>query len=271
MYERLSPWILGAFLAWVLGYGAWYGLSEPMCVIGVATDAITGDKRTWCFEFWLNRYQTGIAAILALLAAGVSVYFLRQQIAQDRLHEEERYAREHAAARAVLQLTLADVCEYAKRSVLLQSDVIRQFDKPEDDDRDWSWLKTLDVPAQPIDQLRQFIASTEAKNSAIVSDLIQKLQVHEGRTRTDIEQLKNPQNGGFIVIRPHVIEHILDATEIYARAAMLFDYARRRTEAFPGPPQLRNMSNAAFNISPVLTDNREFVALLERRFPHEET
>lgn len=219
-----------------------------------------------CKEFWLNRYQTLIAAILALAAAAVSVYFLRRQIAQADVHEQERYKRQHAAARAVLQLTLTDICDYAKKSALAFHGVLEAIGN------DGRVLRPIPfdpppVPEQPIEQLRDFIASTDAHRSAIVSELIKEIQVHSARSKTDAVNIRAPEQGDALVPKVQIVEYLVDAAEIYARASMLFDYARRRSEQFPSVPKQADISAALFNIRFGLTDEPAIRELIERRYP----
>lgn len=51
-----------------------------------------------CIEFWLNRYQTLLAALAALLAAWITVKALRQQNETARIDETERALNQYAAA-----------------------------------------------------------------------------------------------------------------------------------------------------------------------------
>jgi len=51
-----------------------------------------------CVEFWLNRYQTLLAGIAALLAAGITVSAIRHQAERSRVDEAERALNQYAVA-----------------------------------------------------------------------------------------------------------------------------------------------------------------------------
>jgi hypothetical protein len=52
----------------------------------------------YCIEFWLNRYQTLLAGIAALLAAWIIVNAIRHQAETARIEEAERALNQYAAA-----------------------------------------------------------------------------------------------------------------------------------------------------------------------------
>ena len=51
-----------------------------------------------CVEFWLNRYQTLLAGLAALLAAWITVNAIRHQTETARVDEAERALNEYAVA-----------------------------------------------------------------------------------------------------------------------------------------------------------------------------
>jgi hypothetical protein len=53
---------------------------------------------TSCLEFWLNRYQTLLAGLAALLAAWITVNAIRDQTKTARVDEAERALNQYAAA-----------------------------------------------------------------------------------------------------------------------------------------------------------------------------
>lgn len=258
-YRRASYVALPIFLAWVFGIGAWYELSEPLCTIGIAIDGITTKgKETWCFEFWLSRYQTLVAAGVALAASAVGVIYLRRQISLTDQQERERIARRHAAERANLTLSLSDICGYAEASAVVLKEMLD----------DWAargspaWLRTErhpSVPAAAITQLQRLIETVSPKNANSIADLIGEIQVHKARI-------------GSLLARDHtnrinIEEYIVDAAEIYARASNFFDYARRHHELMPSKPSSENMNSALNIIGIRFINHDEIIGRIERRYP----
>jgi hypothetical protein len=97
------------FLVCVVGFAVWSSTSPGLCTAPPLEKALADKELGWCFEFWLNRYQTLIAGVFALVGAFLTVQAVRGQIQQaDRL-EEERRERESYAARAALPLALSGI------------------------------------------------------------------------------------------------------------------------------------------------------------------
>lgn len=253
MLKRLSYALLGAFLVWVMGLGAWYELSEPVCSIGVAKDAVNATgKETWCFEFWLNRYQTALAAILALLAALGTAYVVRQQIKQADRHEDERYGREGAAARAVLPLSLSTICQYAE----ISAQILEKFLPNHGEQAAFQQLgKDLpDFPVDAVAQLGNVIKTIPVVQGRALAAIIAEMQVFRART----EGMIRDRSTNEIAVR----EYILDAVEIYARCYVNFDYARTEAEAPCATVTAENMKSAC---AVMRLQKAELFAMIDRR------
>jgi hypothetical protein len=70
------------FFTVVLGTVATVALIDfsSVCAADVVTDALAKKGAFTCFEFWLNRYQTLLAGMIALFAAGLAFYAVRKQV-----------------------------------------------------------------------------------------------------------------------------------------------------------------------------------------------
>jgi hypothetical protein len=77
--DRAALMLAGVYGALAL-LGLWSMASGPLCAADVFTRAQELDQAMWCFEFWLNRYQTGIASLLALAAALLATVIGRRQL-----------------------------------------------------------------------------------------------------------------------------------------------------------------------------------------------
>lgn len=207
-----------------------------------------------CLEFWLNRYQTLLSALLALGAAGASIYFLRRQISQADRQEEERYAREGAAARAVLPVTLSALCEYAVEAgsslahilpTLAVAGVVKGLSK-----------QFPELPEGPIGQLEKVIKTIPVDQGKAFAEIIAEMQVLNARARSMIEEGR--------AVKHNVLEYILDAVEIYARCSANFDYARRYSEATQSTIPRQDMKSAC-NVMRLFRVREELYIMIDRK------
>lgn len=207
--------LLGAIAA--LFFGEVFNSAWPvLCNLPIAAKE-TKDGVTWCAEFWINRYQTLIAAIIALAAAGISVLFVKRQIFLAEIQEVERYLRRNAAARAVLPLSLSSICNYAERSAAVLKEMLDEFDAP----RTTAWYREErhpEPPTEAIAEIRELIETIEVSRSVGLSRIMQEIQVHNARVKGALRDRRFTDND--------LREYILDAVEIYGRASLNFDYAR---------------------------------------------
>lgn len=141
-------------------------------------------------NFVFKEWQTLIAGMLALCAAGVAYWQYR-----DSLY------RKNISARAKMMDALADVCEFAKQSFL-------------------NIEKNQEIPNQKsngIDVLKEGVEGLDRKTADTFHDLFVHYQVHNSRN------LRGPQG------EKHGKEYLLyDSLLLYVLASSLFDYARKK-------------------------------------------
>ena len=110
--ERSVVWVLVAFYALILAIAVWSMASPGMCAAPPFTFAIAAGQATWCFEFWLNRYQTLIAALIAGLVAiftGIFVYRQWRETRAQAAFYRRSILREDASRLATLILEAKDM------------------------------------------------------------------------------------------------------------------------------------------------------------------
>ena len=177
---------------------------------------------------WLFDWQTIIAGILAVVAAGFSVAMVRRQIALAQGQENDRIRRRHDATRASLPHTLMAVLDFAQASIDLMRNAKLETNKSSGDDVESS-QNSLPVPLKLISALERMIeAAPEGNIRDTLSDIIARIQVNSARLRTFMK----PET----TILPHFVENVIDAAELYSFAASLFPYARRESDKsnYPG-------------------------------------
>lgn len=212
----------------------------------------------------LYNYQTLIAGLLALGGAIWTVATIRRQIAEADRHETERRRRQNFAARAMMPVALNELSNYSKRCVELLLPLL-----PKQSGQLVTAHITQNAPAIPAEAVFTLRESTEFGVDPIaitIADLIRKLQIQHSRL-ADIENWLS--SSGRIIVRPNILEFIVDALEIYARSAKLFAYARRESENAPDAPNENDLTSAAHNCS-IWDSHGEVFELIKRRYPKAE-
>lgn len=209
--EGLAAALFSMVMGLSISAGIAIDITAPLCVAGKIISIAPDKIEFGCFEFWLNRYQTLLAGIAALVAASASVFYLRRQIAQADQHRQDQILRDRAAARTVLPIALSSICTYAARSI--ESLKARQAGH------------LSEMPNIPIEALEQLVATVRTLKVEHVipfAKIAQQMQIHNSR----VSKLK----GGEPMAETNFHEYLLDAVEIYARASSLFDFARIEAE-----------------------------------------
>jgi hypothetical protein len=107
-----------------------YGLAHmPWCDLPIARAAATGDQATTCAEFWINRYQSAIAAIVTVLATLVAAVFTARFVWRQTL--ENRRQSDAAAFQIYrdLQVAIAERIVLCENLVELVKQLAREFER----------------------------------------------------------------------------------------------------------------------------------------------
>ena len=199
----------------------------------------------WLHSNAVQEWQILIAGMVALAAAFVGGAYITEQIralnrqvnrqfeASQNL-ENERRLRKFAAARAVLPLTLNNLCEYASRcGAALKTMLGHQLDENIPND-----IEIPDLPMLPkdvIDELRNVVEFGDEQISKAAATLIGEIHYKTARLKNLWQEYRAP--GHHVTPVSNVESQVLDMALIYARGIALFDYARGETEEVPGDPR----------------------------------
>lgn len=199
----------------------------------------------WLHSNAVQEWQILIAGMVALAAAFVGGAYITEQIralnsqvnrqfeASQNL-ENERRLRKFAAARAVLPLTLNNLCEYASRcGAALKTMLGHQLDEKIPNEIEIPDLPTL--PKDVIDELRNVVEFGDEQISEAAATLIRETHYKTARLKNLWQEYRAP--GHHVTPVSNVESQVLDMALIYARGIALFDYARSETEEVPGDPR----------------------------------
>ena len=175
----------------------------------------------------LERWQTLVAGLLAIAAAFVGGTYIEKEISAARELEANRNRRKFAAVRATLPLTLSAVTEYSRRSAsALRS--IHAHARGNAIPHGTPLPDFPDLPIAAVSEIKETIEYADEDLYGALADLLGELQVHQSRTSHLQRNLRERAN--HVVMAANIEDDIIDAAEIFARAAALFDFARREND-----------------------------------------
>lgn len=179
-----------------------------------------------CVVSWMDRWQTMLTGLAALIAAAVSVYFLRKQIAQAESSENHRRKRRLAAARSRLQMTLSTISHYGSDSIAF----LKRLRDAVGANQPVPALADAPRPILPEPSVLALEAVIEATDSdefaGFLADLISEMQVLNSRLSALPEEAQ--------ALGVHNLDaYLMNAAKIHAFASGAFPYARRETTEPP--------------------------------------
>lgn len=174
---------------------------------------------------WLYDWQTLLSGLLAVGAAAVSVYFLKEQISKTEQQNRDDLVRRHNAARVVLPLVLSSIHEYCQSAVSRIAEAIEKFN-PENLAQELLMDKPLPasserlaVPTSAIEGMANFVETlTQTPQIKHVSEIIGQIQIFQSRF-DKIDLNDSTQIHGFYGL-------LIDAATVSFLNESLYNYAR---------------------------------------------
>ena len=195
----------------------------------------------------------------ALFAAGLAFYSVQQQFYQAEDLETRRRRRKHASVRAVLPLALAQVRQYAERTIRALNELVESCEGeilPRQISRENVFQP---LPTETLKALADFIEYSDALDVGIVEDLVAWIQVNNSRLRALVE----PREPFQLIRRAQIMARIIDAACIFTAAGAVFAYARRREQQLPRTVSWDAVGKALLWDFKIM--NGDYQAMLERR------
>jgi hypothetical protein len=197
-------------------------------VFGFAYGNLFGLEHT----FDLQKWQALVGAAVALLAAVIAFLNTTRSLSHAKQLEDRRRGRKHAAVRATLPLALSQVLDYANRSAHSLNDLIASCRNNVLPPMTAPTSLVQPIPTETLPSLAEFIEYSDTLDVGIVEGTIALIQIHDARVRALVEANRDPSR--IAIVRQEEIEgRIVNAASIYAGAAAVFDYARRRADDLP--------------------------------------
>jgi hypothetical protein len=173
-----------------------------------------------------------IGAAGALFGAWLAFSGLKEQIGTERQNEFNRRNRKHAAVRAMLPLALAQVIAYAERSARALDELVNKCEDETLPAKAAPECIVEPLPSETLNMLAEFVEYSDAVNVEVVEATVAWIQIHDSRMRRLVQDNHDPSKE-HVVVQTEIEGRIIDAASIYAGAAAVFDYARRRRQQLP--------------------------------------
>ncbi len=180
----------------------------------------------------LKEWQTLAAAIVALIAAYIAFGNTTRSLRHTEGVEKHRRSRKHAALRAVLPLALSQVTDYAERSAHALNELVNMCDGETLPAMTAPERLVHALPSETLETLADFIEYSDVVDVGVIEATVAWVQIHDSRLRGLIKANRDPA-GEHLVLRTEIEGVIIDAASIYAGAAAVYDYARRRQAELP--------------------------------------
>lgn len=179
------------------------------------------------FSQCLHDWQGLGAAVLALLAAGITVVFLQRQIDQQQVHRADELSRRHNAARLTLPLALAAVSDLIQTIADEVGDEFESFNPDGsrtiqailDTESETAKFETASLPNEVLGSFEDFVASLDhALDIRHVAELVASIQILLSRYNGfDLDQAGAQRNLAGL---------LLDAAKVKLLNEKIYDYAR---------------------------------------------
>ncbi len=196
------------------------------------------DGWTWFFMF-LDRWQTLIGALLALLAGAGAVWAIWRQTRAQMRETRDRRLRLARSFRAVMPEDLKIIITYTRRSAAVQAFILR-FIQAEDrgnvhGERDQKAYPEL--PERTLDNLRHLVENLNDTDCDYVADLIGCYQIQNSRLAQLVEDFNNPSRLERTnpTTEDWVVITIRSTVELHLLAAQMLPFARRQITSIRPP------------------------------------
>lgn len=224
---------------------------------GVAANAPHGDV-----EYWLFRYQTLIAGTFAIGAAAIGAHAVQQQMKQADTLAEGARQRKARATRTMLPSALASIMDYSEQCLTAMNGLRGQcvghtLPSPVPEPPG-----LIETPDDALALMRDYVEHANDEAALAIATLISKLQVQRSRS-AEVFRHAHGIPARATPLSLNLETYLVDAAELYARAAVLFGHAR---EAQAVPALTSGDVRSALNLMGMndLTD-AELYGRLDRR------
>lgn len=192
----------------------------------------------------LRDYQELVVGVLSLAGAAAAVIAVKRQIQHAEEMESERRRRRNYAARSAMPHALSSLCSYATLCTQELRRVLAENLPPNGHEsvKIPADLCAPSIPNDVVSVLKECIEYGPDDVQERLASLMSHLQVQAARMNAPEEVFPNR-----VISASHYYRLLGDAIEIYARAAKLLDYARRKAEHAGGIPDTDDMERAARN------------------------
>lgn len=196
----------------------------------VATSGIACLGLIWAYhrypEDWtlvvLKDWQGLLGGFLAILAAGLAGTFALGQMRQTERLEQARLRRLARAERAMTPLIMSRICDYAHDSLGGLAHIWMLIAAGQQD-----LAAAVETPALAqgdLDAIKAMVLAAEDTEAPAYVSLLAELQIHNARWRGLPREISAGEGDAF-----WIEQLVVDAAEIYARAANLIGATRSRT------------------------------------------
>lgn len=212
----------------------------------------------------LQKWQTLAASLVAIIAALIAWYNTTRTLKANAALEVQRRSQKHAALRSVLPLSLSELSGYCASNVRALEDLWGECAEGKLPEALTEKPVFPEVPHETVKSFADFIEYSDKLDTSLFRSILARLQVSRARTR-EIENWIHKPNEETVILEANIEDYIIDWATIYAEVALVYDYARRKTELIPSDVSWANVRSALRNLRIWDHDIEAIHATVDRR------
>lgn len=213
---------------------------------------------------WIYYFQTLITGIVAVFAAGITVYFLQKQIKQSAEHRKDTIRRQNVSARVGMIKALSEICEYSRLSIDYVNEIFSLWSK---DHRANPFEPNNSCPVYPqeaLDKVQLVVDGASSSDAKIIGEFVSLAQIQNVRMKKILSDLND--NKWFTMREVNFHEHLFDAIGLLKFSQRFFEYGRLQSDTIEDICTADEACTSLFHLN---IDNEELNLMIHRRWPPE--
>lgn len=253
-------------------FGLWFplGVLVGISVIGLLVLSGSGNS----FADWANSYQTLIGAVVAVVAALLTILSTHKstqsQIRESRRTYENRRAEKLRASRALLPFALTELVQFCETTSGELSAALpghQQLDQPQSGDifvLSTGSFKAAQFPEDVLERIQDVIESAPDDIARELGALLTCIQIYTSRLRSLEEQ--STRSIAAVKTSYQVIRIMINICELHAQASRCFEYGRFKSNSIAGEPISQAEIRSSAMLMHLNADDEMFSKLVAESF-----
>jgi hypothetical protein len=206
-------------------------------------------------------WQSLITGAFAISAAAMGVTAILYQVNQSQKSEEKSRKRRASALAATFTMALSELCNYASECARINASLFTDFGSGT---IRTPGLQFPRIPVSIVKEVSDLIEVSEEDNAKPLISLIQCVQIFNARIADVQRRATGPSSSLLLPI--NIVARVIDAAELYARAAVLLGSVRRAAPSPADPITFNDVRRSLFVMPAGISNFQVYQDEIDRRF-----